>query len=135
MSKKRYAYIVRKETFATAHRLCVNEWSDEKNLEVYSKCTNNHGHNYKLYVTIKSEVDPVSGMVMNFSEVKRIIRENVVNKLDHKLMNDDVEEFKNMCPTTENVAYVIWEWLKPDIPDLVEVKIEETENNTVIYRG
>jgi len=128
-------YITRKESLCIAHKLYNHELSHEENLAIYDKCTNCHGHNFNLYVTVKAPIDPLTGMVMNFKELKRIVRENVYDIMDHKYLNEDVEEFKTLMPTAENVAYVIWQWLSPKIKGLYEVKLEETDNNSTIYRG
>ena len=134
MSKK-IVYIERKEKLCTAHRLYSNKLSHEENLAIFGKCTNIHGHNYTLYVTIKAPIDEKTGMVINFTDLKKVIKEKVFAKMDHKYLNDDVEEFKNLVPTAENITYVIWQWLKPEIKDLYEIKLDETDNNTTIYRG
>lgn len=134
MSNKE-VYLVRKERLCIAHRLYNDNFSHKKNKELYNKCVNIHGHNYVLFVTIKAVIDDETGMVMNFKNLKEIITENVIDKMDHKYLNEDIEEFKTLIPTAENVAYVIWTWLKPKIDSLYEVKLEETDKNTTIYRG
>ena len=129
------SYITRKQSLCIAHKLYNPNFSHEKNLEIYDKCTNCHGHNFNLFVTVKSEIDPETGMVMNFKELKRIVREHVYDKMDHKYLNEDIAEFKTIMPTAENIAVVIWQWLLPELPNLVEIRLEETDNNSTIYRG
>jgi 6-pyruvoyltetrahydropterin/6-carboxytetrahydropterin synthase len=134
MSKK-LVEIVRKESFSSAHRLYNENWSEEKNLEIYDKCTNCHGHNYTLYVTVRGEIDSDTGMVMNLNELKEIMLTHAVNKLDHKNIDVDIPEFKAMQSTAENLTYQIWQWLKPHLIGLYEVKLQETENNFTVYRA
>jgi len=134
--KKHISYITRKESLSIAHKLYNPNFSHEKNLQIYDKCTNCHGHNFTLFVTIKDYIDEETGMVMNFKELKSIVRKEVYDKIDHKYLNEDIEEFKdNLMPTAENMAMVIWQWLTPKLPNLFEVKLEETDNNSTIYRG
>lgn len=129
------SFITKKTSLCIAHKLYSNEISHEENLKIYGKCTNIHGHNLIVYITIKGEVDPITGMVANFTDLKSIIKKNIYDKVDHKYLNDDVEEFKNLVPTTENIAIVFWNWLIKDLPSLEEIKIFETDNNSTIYRG
>ncbi len=130
------SYITRKESLCIAHRLYNPNFSHQKNLEIYEKCTNCHGHNFNLFVTIKAKIDKETGMVMNFKDLKQIIRKEVYDKMDHKYLNEDIDEFKgSLMPTAENIAVVIWRWLKPKLPNLYEIRLEETENNATIYRG
>ncbi len=134
-NSKRIGEITRKEIFSTAHKLYTEELSPEENWQLYNKCSNCHGHNYTISVTIKGEVDPVTGMVMNLNELKDIMMKNAIDKVDHKYLNEDVEIFKEIIPTAENIVWVIWQWLKPHLPNLYEIKLQETENNITIYRG
>lgn len=134
-------YIKRRETFCAAHRLHREEWTDEKNREVFGKCAhpNYHGHNYVLWVTVKGEPDPLTGMVMNFTELKRIIREEITDVLDHRNLNVDIPWLQNKMTTAEVLAREIWNILTPRIEAagarLHLVQLEETENNLVEYYG
>ena len=95
--------------FSASHRYYRPEWSEEENLRVFGKCAypNGHGHNYLLEVTVQGPVDPVTGMVMNLVEVKRVV-EDVLSEFDHKHLNEDMEYFKDRIPTTENLAVTLW---------------------------
>lgn len=134
-------YLTRRERFNAAHRLYRSDWSDEKNLEVYGKCSNPnwHGHNYTLYVTVKGEMKPDIGYTVDMKTLSRIIRENVIDKLDHKNINLEVDFMKDRIASTENMAIGIWEQLEPHIKmlgiDLYCIRLEETENNAVEYYG
>lgn len=128
-----------KETFCAAHRLHSPHFSDEENRRIYEKCNNpnGHGHNYSLYVVVKAPIDPKTGMVMNFTEMKQIIRTHVTNIVDHKHMNMDIPEFEGKIPTAEVMCLTFWDWLEPHFPKgtLYELRLAETEKNVVIYRG
>lgn len=132
-------FISRRETFSASHRLASKGLSDAENERVFGKCfrPNGHGHNYVLEVTLKGEIDPQAEIVFNLSDLKHIIHHQVLERVDHKHLNLDVPEFKDLNPTTENLAVVIWHWLEPHIPKrlLYEVRVHETENNVVWYRG
>jgi 6-pyruvoyltetrahydropterin/6-carboxytetrahydropterin synthase len=134
-------YLTRRERFNAAHRLFRADWDDEKNLEVYGKCSNPywHGHNYNLYVTVKGEMKPDLGYVVDLKTLGMIIRETVTDKLDHRNINLEVDFMKNRMASTENIAIAIWQELEPHVKKLgVElhcVKLEETENNFVEYYG
>lgn len=134
-------YINRRETFNAAHRLFRPEWDDEKNLQVFGKCSNPnwHGHNYVLYVTVKGDVDPKTGFLINLKDLSKILNENVVEKLDHKNMNLEVDFMKNRIASTENLAIGIWEQIEEPIRNLGAalhcVKVYETEKNYVEYYG
>lgn len=134
-------YITRRETFNAAHRLFRPEWDDEKNLQVFGKCSNPnwHGHNYVLYVTVKGDVDPKTGFLINLKDLSKILNENVVEKLDHKNMNLEVDFMKNRIASTENLAIGIWEQIEEPIRNLGAalhcVKVYETEKNYVEYYG
>lgn len=131
--------ICRRETFNAAHRLLVEEWSDEKNREVFGKCSNPnyHGHNYVLETWIEGSVDPKTGYVMDLGMLKQIIRKEVTDRFDHRNLNLDCIEFKELNPTAENIAFVIWTLLRKHIPadKQLMVKLWETENNCVEYSG
>ncbi len=134
-------YITRKETFNAAHKLFRKDWSDEKNQEVFGKCSNKnwHGHNYILYVTVKGIPDNETGFVINLKQLSQIIKKEIITHLDHKNMNLDVDFLKEIIPSTENVIIRIWEQLKQPIEkvggELVKIKLMETENNLVEYYG
>ncbi|MEL6812805.1 MAG: 6-carboxytetrahydropterin synthase [Bacteroidota bacterium] len=131
--------VYRKAHFNAAHRLFRADWSDEKNFEVFGKCSNPnyHGHNYELEVGITGDIDPQTGYVIDLGLLKQIIKEEVENPFDHKNLNVDVPEFKDLIPTAENIAKVIWEKLRERLdPEFdVSVKLYETPRNFVIYRG
>lgn len=134
-------YITRRERFNAAHRLFREDFSDEKNLEVFGQCSNPnwHGHNYDLFVTIKGEIDPGTGFLVNLKDLSRIINEKVIDKIDHKNMNVEVDFMNDKMASTENLAIAIWDELKDDIKklgaDLHCVKVYESENNFVEYYG
>ena len=134
-------YITRREIFNAAHRVYREDWSDEKNLEVFGKCSNPvwHGHNYTLYVMVKGEVLPDLGYVADLKSVSTIIREKVIEKIDHKNINLEVDFMKGKIASTENIAISIWEELEQHVrklgAELHCVKLEETENNFVEYYG
>jgi len=134
-------YVTRRERFSAAHRMFREEWSDENNYEVFGKCSNPnwHGHNYELFVTVKGEVDREKGFVMNLTDLKQIILEAVINKVDHKNINLEVDFMKGKIATTENLVEAVWNVLTPLIEAkgavLHCVKISETENNFVEYYG
>ncbi len=131
------AILSRRETFSASHRLHSAALSDEENRQIFGKCNrpNGHGHNYTVEVSLHGEVNE-NGIIMNLFELEQIIEKHVLDKVDHRHLNLDVPEFKNLNPTVENVAVVIWNWLKPQLGDLLyEVRLHETENNVAIYRG
>ena len=132
-------YLTRQEHFNAAHKLYNPAWSREKNEEVFGKCANEnwHGHNYDLYVTVKGTPDPNTGFLFDVKQLSTIIRQEVTEKLDHKNLNLDTEEFKELNPTAENIAIVIWNKLRPKISDTLTLGITlyETERNFVEYNG
>ncbi len=132
-------YATRRETFSAAHRLYNPELSDEKNLEIYGKCSNPnwHGHNYQLEVVIAGEIDPATGYLIDLKLLKKIIHEYVIGKVDHKNLNTETDFMKGVIPTAENICIEIWNQLEDKIPSgrLYSVKIYETENNYFEYRG
>jgi 6-pyruvoyltetrahydropterin/6-carboxytetrahydropterin synthase len=132
-------YITRRTTFSAAHRLHSADLSDEQNKEIFGKCNNphGHGHNYVLEVTVKGEIDPKNGMVMNLVDLKKAIEEAIINEVDHKHLNYDVPVFREINPTAENMVVVFWKLLEMRLPKgmLYEMKLHETENNVAIYRG
>lgn len=137
MSKK--AYVTRRMTFSAGHRLHSEALSPEENASVYGKCNNpnGHGHNFTVEVTVLGEIDERTGMVYNLRDLKRVMTEVIENGLDHKNLNLDVPSLKGVIPTAENLAAAIWESLARRLPPglLHEVKLVETENNHVTYRG
>lgn len=133
-------YLTRRETFNAAHRLYNQYWSEDTNVEVFGKCANKnwHGHNYTLYVTVKGEPHPDTGFIMNVKELSSLIKQYVVDKLDHTNLNLDVDFIpKNLHPTTENLVKLIWEQLQPHITEceLHCIKLYETENIYCEYYG
>jgi 6-pyruvoyltetrahydropterin/6-carboxytetrahydropterin synthase len=134
-------YLTRRERFSAAHRMYRPDWSDEENQKIFGKCANPnwHGHNYILYVTVKGEPSIEHGFVININFLKQIIKVKVIDKVDHKNLNLDVDFMKGMISTTENLAIAIWNELKPSIEKegafLHCVKIAETENNSIEYYG
>jgi 6-pyruvoyltetrahydropterin/6-carboxytetrahydropterin synthase len=134
-------YLTRRERFSAAHRLSQPGLSDSENIELYGQCANPnwHGHNYVLWVTVKGEIDRKSGYVADLKQISTVIRERVVDQLDHKNMNLEVGFMKDIIASTENLAVAIWNELEEDIGKLgVQlhcVKLEETENNSVEYYG
>ncbi|HXI01322.1 MAG TPA: 6-carboxytetrahydropterin synthase [Sphingobacteriaceae bacterium] len=132
-------YITRRERFNAAHKLFHKEWSDAQNFETFGKCSNPnwHGHNYELFVTVKGDINPETGFVMDLKELKKIIRTYVTDKLDHKNINLDVDFMKDKMASTEVLAVEIYNQLKPHVEEfkvkLHSIKLFETENNFVEY--
>lgn len=131
--------VSRKAHFNAAHRLHNPAWDNAKNQRIFGKCNNPnyHGHNYDLIVSVRGEIDPETGYVIDMKVLKDIIKEQVEEKFDHKNLNLDTEEFKNLNPTAENIAAVIWKILREKIADKLELKIRlyETERNFVECEG
>lgn len=131
--------LTRRVVFSAAHRLHSAELSDEENLRTFGKCNhpNGHGHNYILEVTVRGEIDPKTGMVINLTDLMREIDGAVLMKMDHKNLNVDLPEFAHMNTTAENIAVVIWRMLEKQLPKgmLEQIRLHETENNSVTYRG
>jgi 6-pyruvoyltetrahydropterin/6-carboxytetrahydropterin synthase len=129
--------VCRKEHFNAAHRLFNPDWSEEKNERVFGKCNNPnfHGHNYELIVKLSGEPEPDTGYVYDLKKLSDLIKENVLEKLDHKNLNLDVEEFRKINPTAENIAVVIYNILREKIENKLDIKIilYETERNFVEY--
>lgn len=134
-------YITRRESFSAAHKLFREDWSAEKNQEVFGKCANPnwHGHNYQLFVTVRGKQNPDTSFVVNLTDVSRILKEKVISKLDHKNLNKDVDFMSGKLASTETLAVEIWKQIAGPIKDLgcelYSVKIQETENNIVEYKG
>jgi len=129
----------RKAHFNAAHRLFNRNWSDEKNNAVFGLCANPnyHGHNYELIVKLTGEPDPESGYLFDLKILKEIIQDEIENRFDHKNLNLDTQEFKELIPTAENICIIIWDILRKKIdPKLkLHVTLYETPNNYVEYEG
>jgi 6-pyruvoyltetrahydropterin/6-carboxytetrahydropterin synthase len=129
--------VCRKEHFNAAHRLHNPNWTDEKNQNFYGKCNNEffHGHNYELIVKVTAEIDPESGYAIDMKYLSNIIQTNITDKFDHKNLNLQTEEFKNLIPSAENMAVVFWRILKEKLGDSYEIKVilYETERNFVEF--
>ncbi|HUJ13948.1 MAG TPA: 6-carboxytetrahydropterin synthase [Thermoanaerobaculia bacterium] len=126
-------------TFSAAHRLHNPKYDDDWNRRTFDKCNNpgGHGHNYTLEVSVRGRIDPESGMVIDLAELKDIMRERVVDRVDHRNLNSDVDFLRGLIPTAENLARAFWQQLAPAIRrgTLYEVMLQETEKNSVVYRG
>lgn len=129
--------VFRREHFNAAHRLYCKDWSFEQNQAVFGKCNNPnfHGHNYELEVKVTGIPDPQTGYVMDMKHLSDLIREQIVERFDHKNLNLDTEEFQNLNPTAENIAIVIYDLLRPHIPQEkdLQVRLYETPRNYVEY--
>ncbi|MDP1801937.1 MAG: 6-carboxytetrahydropterin synthase [Bacteroidota bacterium] len=133
-------YLTRHEHFNAAHKLYNPTWSEEKNVEVFGKCANGnwHGHNYELIVTIKGNIDPDTGFLMDVKVLSAILQEHVCEKLDHRNLNLDVDFMSGVLASTENLAIAIWKQIVPHLPkgvDLHCVKLYETPRICVEYFG
>ncbi len=134
-------YVTRRERFNAAHKLWHEEWSAEKNLEVFGKCSNPnwHGHNYELFVTIKGPIKEETGFCMDLKVLSTIIKSKVTDVIDHRNLNLDIPWMAGIKTSTENLAVVIWERIEQEIKEagcqLHCVKLYETENNFVEYYG
>lgn len=131
--------VARKAHFNAAHRLHNPAWSDEKNLKVFGKCNNPnyHGHNYNLTVKVRGEVNPETGYVIDLKILNDLIENEIEDRFDHKNLNLDTEEFRELNPSSENIAVVIWNILRPLIYEKLELTIVlyETERNFVEFSG
>lgn len=132
-------YVTRRAQFCASHRLYNPAWSDQKNAEVFGKCNNpnGHGHNYEIEVTVAGTPPAATGMVIDLKKLADIIDTELVEKVDHKHMNLDVDFMKGKIPTAENMAMEFWKILEPKIPEgkLVCIRLYESTNNLVEYRG
>lgn len=132
-------YLTRRASFSASHRLWSEQLTDTENYAIYEKCANpnGHGHNYLLEVTVRGTPDPQTGMLLNLTQIKDAMNEQVVKWVDHKHLNYDVPWLEGCIPTTEVLAVKFWERLKDALPRdlLYEVKLYETENNIASYRG
>ena len=132
-------FITRKHEFCASHRLFNPSFSDEKNEATFGLCNNpnGHGHNYVLEVTLSGEVCDDTGMVFDLKELKKLTKQEIIDKVDHKNLNIDVDFLNDIIPTAENLAIRFWERLEPKITkgSLYEIKLYESERNFVVYRG
>ena len=125
--------------FSAAHRLHNPNYDAEWNRRIYDKCDNpkGHGHNYALEVSVKGRIDPETGMVIDLKRLKDIMRDRVIDRVDHTNLNEDVDFLRGVIPTAENLARAFWQQLAPAIAQgqLYEILLQETERNSVRYRG
>ena len=135
-------YLTREESFSAAHRLSIDEWSEEKNKAIFGKCANRnfHGHNFLVKITVKGEPDSQTGFAMNVTDLSKIMKDKIVERFDHKNLNVDVPDFVKIQPTCENLCIVIWELLVNEIADntaaeLHQVRVYETPRMYVDYYG
>lgn len=132
-------YVTRKAEFSASHRLYNPAWPDARNSEVFGKCNNpnGHGHTYSVEVTVKGDPPNETGMVIDLKKLGDIIEKELIEKVDHKHMNHDVDFLTGIIPTAENMAIAFWKILKPQIVEgtLVSIKLYESRNNFVEYRG
>lgn len=133
-------YLTRRERFNAAHKLWVEAWTEEENIQAFGKCANKnwHGHNYDLHVTVKGTPDPVTGFIMDVKKLSQIIKEVILDRVDHSNLNLDVAFIpKGLQPTTENLVMLFWKELAPRITDcnLHCIRLWETENIFAEYYG
>ena len=126
-------------TFSAAHRLHNPNYDADWNRRTYDKCDNpkGHGHNYAIQVSVKGKIDPETGMVIDLKTLKDIVRRRVIDRVDHTNLNEDVDFLRGVIPTAENLARSFWQQLAPSIVEgtLYEIVLQETEKNSVVYRG
>lgn len=129
----------RRAHFNAAHRLHRKDWDEEKNSRVFGKCSNPHyhGHNYELIVAVTGKINKETGFVIDLKDLKKLIYEKVEVPFDHKNLNEEVQEFKELNPTAENISVVIWRKLRAELESHLdlEVTLYETPRNFVTYRG
>jgi 6-pyruvoyltetrahydropterin/6-carboxytetrahydropterin synthase len=134
-------FITRRFNFSASHRVYNPRLSDEENFKIYGKCSNpnGHGHNYIIDITVAGEVDPETGFVMDLTELKEIVNIRIIEKVDHRNLNTDVDFMNGVLPSTENIAIKFWEQIESKINNnkrkLYSIKIQETINNSVEYYG
>ena len=125
--------------FSAAHRLYRPDWDEATNQRVFDKCNNanGHGHTYELEVAVEGEIDPETGYVMDFGDLKRVVQTNVIAKVDRRHLNFDVPFLSGVNPTAENIAVAVWKELAPHVAParLVRVTLQETSRNKVVYEG
>ena len=134
------AYSSRRFTFSAAHRYWVDAWSTEENERFFGRLTIPHGHNYTLEVTVRGEVAPGTGMVMNLTDLMEILQGRVLPRLDHKHLNLDVPSLRDVIPTAENIAIALWNEIEPEIRRfpacrLHRIRLQESRANSVEYFG
>jgi 6-pyruvoyltetrahydropterin/6-carboxytetrahydropterin synthase len=133
--------ITRKFHFSASHRVFNPNLSDAENMKIYGKCSspNGHGHNYVMEVSVSGDIDTATGFVMDLTELKSIVEKNIIEKVDHKNLNVDVEFLAGVLPSTENLAVKFWDEIEKSVNTnsrkLFSIKLEETVNNSVEYRG
>jgi 6-pyruvoyltetrahydropterin/6-carboxytetrahydropterin synthase len=132
-------YVTRRHHFSAAHRLHSDALSDEENKSIFGLCNNplGHGHNYEIEVTVRGEPDATTGMVIDLKVLKSIIEKEIIDKVDHKHLNFDVDFMRGIVPTAENIAIAFWRQIVDKLPsgELAEIKVYETPRNVAIYRG
>lgn len=133
-------YLSRTVDFCASHRLHSPVLSDEENTQLYGRCNNpnGHGHNYRLEVTVGGSIDEKTGMVMDLKALKDLLTQEIVDRVDHKNLNVDVDFLRGVIPTAENIIICFWELLKDRLPancKLIEMRLWETDNNVAFYRG
>lgn len=132
-------YVTRKSTFSAAHRLYNPTFSDERNQAVFDKCNNprGHGHNYVLEVTVRGLPDPLTGYVIDLKELKDILEEVIIDKVDHKHLNYDVDFLRGTIPTVENLCVAFWDQLRDRLPsgELHRIRLYESDQNVADYYG
>lgn len=137
--KQKIVYITRRERFNAAHKLYNPKWTEQENEDFFGKCSNKyyHGHNFELFVTVKGIANPETGMVMDLKQLKSMIKNEIVEKIDHRNLNEDVKFMKGILPSIENLIVEIWNILESKIQNgkLHYIKLVETENNYVEYYG
>lgn len=126
--------MVRRATFAAAHVLCRDDWDEHRNREVFGKCATEHGHNYVLEVAVAGEPSPATGMVIDLKDLDRVMRDAVIDSVDHRHLNRDIPWLAGVIPTAENLALAFWERLDGALPEgsLRRVRLVESENNSVV---
>jgi len=131
-------YLTRRETFSAAHRLFNPAWDDKQNARVFGKDANphGHGHTYTLEVTVRGEIDPETGMVMDLRDLRDLIRRALIDKVDHANLNVDVDFLRGVMPSAENIVVAFWRELAPSLASrLYRLRLWESENNSVEFYG
>ena len=132
-------YVTRRMHFNAAHRLHSDALTEDENAQTYGACNNpmGHGHNYELEITVKGTPDPVTGMVIDLKDLKDLVQHVIIDKIDHKHLNYDVDFMRGIVPTAENIVVALWQQLRDKIPagELYELKLFETPRNIASYRG
>lgn len=132
-------YLTRKTEFSASHYYHNPQFTAEENRQIFGKCNNphGHGHNYTLEVTVKGQIDEKSGFVVDLKELKDIMNKEVIDAVDHRFLNEEVAEFRDRIPTTENLAVTIWKWLQPklNVARLHRIRLYETTDLFVDYYG